>query len=82
MKYILLCLCLFVLFTSCVKEKSYTCECVYVPMAAWHPSGTANINETHTVKGIVRDDAASDCSIDYEGKYFTQHYDGTCTLSN
>jgi hypothetical protein len=49
-------------------------------MVAWHPSGTPNKVETVKVSGRIKEDAASNCSIDNEGKYFTQHYDGTCIL--
>jgi hypothetical protein len=66
--------------TSCLKSKDYNCECTYVPMAAWHPTGTPNKVETVVVSGRIKEDAASNCSIDNEGKYFTQHYDGTCIL--
>ncbi|MCF8292748.1 MAG: hypothetical protein K9I70_02955 [Chitinophagaceae bacterium] len=69
-------------FSSCVPEKSYNCHCVYIPDVAFLPAGTPNKEEDHTIKSIVRDDAASDCSIDYEGKYFVQHYVGTCALTN
>ena len=68
--------------SSCVREKSYNCHCVYVPDVTYLPAGTPNKEEDHTVKSIVRDDAASNCSIDYESKYFVQHYSGTCALTN
>ncbi len=66
--------------SSCLQSKDYDCECTYVPMAAWHPVGTPNKVETVKVSGRIKEDAASNCSIDNEGKYFTQHYDGTCIL--
>jgi hypothetical protein len=42
--------------------------------------GTPNIVENVTVSGRLREDAASNCSIDNEGKYATQYYKGTCIL--
>ncbi|MBK7692676.1 MAG: hypothetical protein IPK62_00655 [Bacteroidetes bacterium] len=80
MKQIVLGLLLVSFMSSCLKSKDYDCECTYVPMAAWHPPGTPNKVETVKVSGRIKEDAASNCSIDNEGKYFTQHYDGTCIL--
>ncbi|GBL35074.1 hypothetical protein EMGBS15_06690 [Filimonas sp.] len=82
MKKLLVASLIAVSFASCVREKSYNCHCVYVPSAAFLPAGTPNKEEDHTIKSVLREDAASDCSIDFEGKYFTQHYNGTCALTN
>ena len=82
MKKLILFSFLAITFSSCLKEKSYNCECTYVPNSSWHPVGTPNKVETLTVKGRIREDAASDCSIDNEGKYTTQYYKGTCVLKD
>lgn len=68
-------------FTSCIKVKSYTCECTYVAGMSL-PSGTPNKVETLTVKARLREAASDDCAIDNEGKYATQGYKGTCILKD
>ncbi|HMN33555.1 MAG TPA: hypothetical protein PKA54_09290 [Chitinophagaceae bacterium] len=66
-------------FTSCLKNKSYTCECTYVPGFTL-PAGTPEKIEKFTVQGRLREQAADNCSIDNEGKYTVQGYDGNCRL--
>ena len=70
------------IFSSCLKESSYTCECTYVPNIPPNPAGTPNKVETLTVKARLREAASDDCSIDNEGKYTTQGYKGTCVLKD
>jgi len=78
MKKLILLACIAVSFASCLQEKSYNCECTYVPSIPPNPVGTANKVETTTVKGRLREDADVNCA--FEGKYMTQFYAGTCTL--
>lgn len=66
------------IFGSCVQEKSYDCECTYVPDTNWLPSGTPNKVENTNVKGRFREDADIECS--FETKYANQHYTGSCYL--
>jgi hypothetical protein len=80
MKNVIICLLVISSLSSCLKSKDYDCECTYVPDSAWHPSGTPNKVETVKVSGRIKEDAASNCSIDNEGKYVTQYYHGTCIL--
>ena len=75
-------LCSIAIFSSCVKEKSYTCECTYVPNIPPNPVGTPNKVESLTVKGRLREQASDNCAIDNEGKYTTQGYKGTCVLKD
>lgn len=65
--------------SSCIKNKEYQCECVYVAGFTL-PQGTPNKIETHTVEGRIREQAADNCHFDYQGKYDVQGYSGTCTL--
>ena len=81
-KIILSSFCIMTIFSSCLKESSYTCECTYVPRNPPLPAGTPNKVETLTIKARLREQASDDCSIDNEGKYFSQGYDGTCILKN
>ena len=79
-KLLLLGFCLVTVFTSCLKESSYNCECTYVANIPPLPAGTPNKVETLTVKARLREQASDNCSIDNEGKYSTQNYRGTCVL--
>jgi hypothetical protein len=65
-------------FSSCAKEKDFTCECTYVPSALHYPAGTPNKVETNIVKGFTAQDADVNCS--FRGKYMTQFYTGTCLI--
>ena len=49
-KLFLIAFCSIAIFSSCVKEKSYTCECTYVPNIPPNPVGTPNKVESLTVK--------------------------------
>ena len=66
-------------FTSCLKDKNYTCECTYVPSATGPNAGEPNKTETAVVKGRIREDADFDC-FSLEGKYINQFYSGTCLI--
>lgn len=68
-------------FSSCLKNKSYTCECTYVAGFTL-PTGTPNKVETFTVQGRLREQASDNCSIDNSGKYSVQGYSGTCILKD
>lgn len=80
-KILFISICSMTIFSSCLKEKSYTCECTYVAGMTL-PSGTPNKVETLTVKARLREQASDNCSIDNEGKYTTQGYKGTCILKD
>ncbi|MBK7589746.1 MAG: hypothetical protein IPI22_16165 [Bacteroidetes bacterium] len=81
-KLFLIAFCSITIFSSCVKEKSYTCECTYVPNIPPNPVGTPNKVESLTVKARLREQASDNCSIDNENKYTTQGYKGTCILKD
>ncbi len=66
-------------FSSCLKNKSYTCECTYVPDFT-KPAGTPEKHEKFTVQGRLREQASDNCQIDNENKYAGQGYDGNCRL--
>lgn len=70
------------LLSSCLKDKSYTCECTYVPNSITFPAGTPNKIEFLTVHGRFREQATDNCSFDNEGKYLSQGYSGTCILKD
>lgn len=70
-----------VFLTSCLKNKSYKCECTYVP-GFTHPAGTPNKVETLTVQGRLREQASDNCDLDNSNKYATQDYHGTCVLKD
>lgn len=79
MKKLFLYLIVLLTLSSCLKNKSYQCECVYVAGFTL-PPGTPNINESHTVEGRIREQASDNCQFDYESKYNVQGYSGTCAL--
>lgn len=65
--------------TSCIKEKTYTCECTYVASSSGPNSGQPNKVERESLKTSFFATAEVDCAK-LEDKYSSQHYSGSCLL--